>query len=240
MEQQKSLQKLGLIASLIIFGCAATIFYLETHYLIPWLSEMTGWETVISWFLVGGLGAFIPFLILALILIKNENLSINRQTWTERLRFKKLNITDWFWSIGGIIIIGMSIQLIIRIIEITLGKADMHPSFMAFEPLSYGRYWILAAWLPFWLFNIMGEEILWRGVLLPRQELAFGKWTWIYHGTFWMIFHIAFGWQLIITLLPILFIQSYIVQKRKNNWIGVIIHAGLNGPGFIAVAFGLV
>jgi membrane protease YdiL (CAAX protease family) len=116
----------------------------------------------------------------------------------------------------------------------------MHPSFMTFEPLSDGRYWILFAWLPFWVFNIMGEEILWRGVLLPRQEIVFGKSTWIFHGFFWMIFHIAFGLHLVLSLIPIFFIQSYIVQKRKNSWIGVLIHAGLNGPGFIAVAFGLI
>lgn len=234
------MKKMGFSTSLIIFGSFALALYLETHFIIPWLAEITGWETVICWFLIGGFGTFIPIVILAIILIKTENLSINHKTWSERLRFRKLSGSDWFWSISGIIIIGISTQLIIVIIEIMLGKADMHPSFMAFEPLSEGRYWILLAWLPFWILNIMGEEILWRGVLLPRQEIAFGKWTWIYHGTFWMIFHIAFGWQLIISLLPILFLQSYIVQKQKSSWIGVIIHAGLNGPGFIAVAFGLV
>jgi hypothetical protein len=48
------------------------------------------------------------------------------------------------------------------------------------------------------------------------------------------------GWQLILILIPIFFIQPYLVQKRKNTWIGVIIHAGLNGLGFLSVAFGLV
>jgi len=111
---------------------------------------------------------------------------------------------------------------------------------MSFEPLTAGRYWLLAVWFPYWILNIMGEEILWRGVMLPRQELAFGNKTWIVHGLGWGLFHIAFGWQLLITLLPILFIQSYVVQQRKNSWIGVIVHAGINGPGFLAIAFGLL
>ncbi len=76
--------------------------------------------------------------------------------------------------------------------------------------------------------------------MLPRQDIAFGKGTWILHGVGWGLFHIAFGWQLLITLLPILFIQSYVVQRRQNTWIGVIIHAGINGPGFLAIAFGMV
>lgn len=234
------MKELGFKDSILIFGFFAIILFVETHIIIPWFSEVTGLETVISWFLVGGLGTFIPIVLFALLLLKKENLPLNKETWTQRLRFKKLNGEDWLWSLGGIIVIGALTQLFIMILDFTLGKANIHPSFMAFEPLDEGRYWILLAWLPFWIFNIMGEEILWRGVLLPRQQIAFGKWTWIYHGFFWMLFHIAFGWQLIISLLPIMFIQSYLVQKRKNSWIGVIIHAGLNGSGFIAVAFGLV
>jgi hypothetical protein len=50
---------------------------------------------------------------------------------------------------------------------------NFHPSFMAFEPLGPGRYWILSAWLPFFVLNIVGEEV-WRGVTLPRREVAFG------------------------------------------------------------------
>ncbi|MCD4691374.1 MAG: CPBP family intramembrane metalloprotease [Calditrichales bacterium] len=83
-------------------------------------------------------------------------------------------------------------------------------------------------------------EYLWRGVILPKQEIVFGKNAWIIHGICWGIFHIAFGWQLLLTLIPILFIQSYVVQRRKNSWTGVIIHAVVNGPSFIAISFGLL
>jgi len=86
----------------------------------------------------------------------------------------------------------------------------------------------------------MGEEILWRGVILPRQEKASGQKAWFFHGLFWSIFHISFGWQLLIIALPSLFILPYAVQHRKNSWIGVIIHAMINGPSFIAISFGLL
>jgi membrane protease YdiL (CAAX protease family) len=129
---------------------------------------------------------------------------------------------------------------VIKGLEIIAGPMDHQPPFMSFEPLTPGRYWILLIWFPFWVLNIMGEEILWRGTMLPRQELAFGKWTWLFHGMGWGVFHIAFGWQLLITLLPILFVQSYVVQRRKNTWVGVIIHGVINGPTFLAIAFGIL
>jgi membrane protease YdiL (CAAX protease family) len=67
-------------------------------------------------------------------------------------------------------------------LEVIAGPVEHQPPFMSFDPLTPGRYWILLIWVPYWVLNIMGEEILWRGTMLPRQELAFGKWAWLFHG----------------------------------------------------------
>jgi membrane protease YdiL (CAAX protease family) len=86
----------------------------------------------------------------------------------------------------------------------------------------------------------MDEEFVWRGVLLPRQEQALGKHACLMNCAGWTLFHLAFGWQLLLVLLPILVVTPYVVQQRQNTWIGVIIHAVLNGPSFLAIAFGLI
>ena len=72
-------------------------------------------------------------------------------------------------------------------------------------------------------------------MLLPRQEKTFEDKTWILHGTGWAIFHIAFGWQLLVMLLPLLYIEPYVVQKTQNTWTGVFLHGVINGPSFIAI-----
>jgi membrane protease YdiL (CAAX protease family) len=136
--------------------------------------------------------------------------------------------------------VGILSGLIIKGLELISGEFDPTPDFMSFEPLSNGRYWLLLVWFPFWILNIMGEELLWRGVMLPRQEIAFGKYAWLIHGFGWGLFHVAFGWQLLLTLIPLIFIQPYLVQKTQNSWVGVIMHGGLNGPSFIAICFGLI
>ena len=92
--------------------------------------------------------------------------------------------------------------------------------------------------LPYWLLNIGGEEFFWRGVLLPRQEKTFEDKTWILPGTGWTIFHLAFGWQLLIMLLPLLYIEPYVVQMTQNTWTGVFLHGAINSPSFIAIALG--
>ena len=240
VKAQRSIKRMGLIHSFVIFIPASLILMAETRYLIPCLSSKTGQETILFWFIVAGLGMFLPLIVVAMTILRFEGHGLNGQTWRERLRFRPMAQADWIWSIGALIVIGILSAAVIRGLEIAIGEFDHSPPFMALEPLTPGRYWLLALWFPYWILNIMGEEILWRGVMLPRQEVAFGNYAWIVHALGWGLFHIAFGWQLLITLLPILIIQSYVVQKRKNSWVGVIIHAGLNGPSFIAISFGLI
>ncbi|MFP4323970.1 MAG: type II CAAX prenyl endopeptidase Rce1 family protein [Anaerolineales bacterium] len=40
--------------------------------------------------------------------------------------------------------------------------------------------------------NIIGEELWWRGYILPIQERAFGKWAWLINGLLWIVVFHAF------------------------------------------------
>jgi membrane protease YdiL (CAAX protease family) len=235
-----NLKPLLWVSALRIFACFSLLLLIVTRLLIPRLAAWSGQETILMWFLAAGLGVFAPLLVTALGMIRKEGLGLNSQTWRDRLRFKALSRRDLGWSLGGLLLIGLLTALLMKGLEFCLGSFNHTPSFMSFEPLSTGRYWLLAVWFPFWLLNIMGEEILWRGVLLPRQEIASGRSAWLIHGLGWGLFHLAFGWQLGLSLIPILFILPWVVQKTGNSWTGVIIHAGLNGPGFVAIALGLI
>lgn len=236
------------VSALGIFVAFAVLLFLQTHLVIPWLSETTGVEPIVFWFAVGGLGVFLPLLLASWFLLNREGFTAAgtggrgnlRILWTERLRFRRMNAGDWLWTFAAIIAIGALSGGIMKGLEALLGSMDTQPPFMRLEPLGVGRYWLLAAWLPYWILNIMGEEILWRGVMQPRMEAASGDRAWLIHGFGWTLFHLAFGWELLLTMLPILFILPWAVQKRRNSWIGVAIHAIINGPSFILIALGLL
>lgn len=240
METKTEIKKLGLLGSFAVYIPASILMFCLTEYLIPYLNKATGQETIFFWFIVGGLGVFLPLIITGLLIIKYEGFRISKKTFVERLRFRKITMKDLLWGGVGLMVVGIFSGLIMMTLESLIGKFDHSPAFMSFEPLTAGRYWLLLVWFPYWILNILGEEFLWRGVMLPRQEVVFGKYAWIIHGFGWGLFHIAFGWQLLITLIPLIFIQSYIVQRTKNSWIGVIMHGGLNGPSFIAICFDLI
>jgi membrane protease YdiL (CAAX protease family) len=231
---------MGVVFSMSIYIAASVLMFTLTRYLIPFLQRTTGWEIILFWFLVGSLGVFLPLIITGIVILKKEGRRFSQQTWTERLRFRKVTRNDLIWSIGGILVVLIFTGFLQKLLVMIGGKFQNAPSFMFLEPLSGVRYLILVAWLPYWILNILGEEFFWRGVMMPRQELSFGKYTWLIHGFGWGLFHIAFGWHLLVTLIPLLFVQSYVVQKTKNSWTGVIMHGGINGPAFIAISLGLI
>jgi membrane protease YdiL (CAAX protease family) len=240
MNSNTNIRKLGLIGSFAIYIPATILMYCLTKYFIPWLSKETGQETILFWFIVAGLGIFTPLILTGILILRAEGFKLSESTWIERLRFRRITKSDFIWCLAGLVLVGVLSMLIIKGLELMVGKFDHSPSFMSFKPLTHGRYWLLLVWLPYWILNILGEEFLWRGVMLPRQEVAFGKPAWLIHGFGWGLFHIAFGWQLLITLIPLIFIEPFIVQRTKNSWLGVIMHGALNGPSFIAICFGII
>ena len=228
----------GLAGTAALFGAAGLLLWVVTHTVIPALAERTGAEPVLLWFLLAGGGVFLPLIVIAHFLLRREPAGGG---WSaERLRFRRLTRRDWIWTIRGLLAVGLLSALSAAALTMFWSEVRLHPSFMQMEPLTPGRYWILAVWLPFWVLNIMSEELLWRGVLLPRQEVALGRWAWFANGAGWLLFHLPFGPAILLTLWPITFILPYVVQRTKNSWTGVLVHGALNGPAFVAVAFGLV
>ncbi|MCD4691373.1 MAG: hypothetical protein K8R79_00540 [Calditrichales bacterium] len=159
---KNSIKGIGLLNSFLIFGIASTALVLETQFLIPFLSKRTGLEPIIFWFIVAGFGIFLPMLVLAYFLLRSGGVKISKNTWEDRLRFKKMNKADWLWSIGSIIMIGLFSFAIIKLLEVLIGKVESNPSFMYFEPLTADRYWILLLWFPYWLLNIFGGVLFYQ------------------------------------------------------------------------------
>ena len=111
---------------------------------------------------------------------------------------------------------------------------------MAVKPLEAGQYYILAIWVPFFALNIVGEELWWRGFIQPRQEPVFGRTTWLIQGLLHGLFHFSFGLGVMFVLWPAVFSIPWAVQRSQNTSVGIVIHAGVNGPGFLAVTLGLL
>lgn len=219
---------------------AGLLLYVLTHWGIPFWTRLSGWPVILSWFLVGGLGVFLPLFISSLICARRSSESL----W-QRLRLRPLNRNDGRWFLRGFLMIALgtaAVTWLLQHIPALLGIATPdHPSppFLPFTGFEPGQQWMLLPWLLFFFFNILGEELMWRGCLLPRQIARHGEHAWLLNALLWTLFHFCFGWYLLIMLLPILWVIPYVVQKSGNTWVGVLLHGFFNGSAFLALSLRL-
>src|SRR5215203_6122295 len=75
------------------------------------------------------------------------------------------------------------------------------------------------------VFNtILGEELLFRGVLLPRMKGAFGRWDWAANGFLFALYHLHMPWVIPETLLIDTFAMAYPSRRYRSALIGIIVH----------------
>lgn len=86
------------------------------------------------------------------------------------------------------------------------------------------------------LLNIFGEEIFWRGMIFPRQQLRHGDRAFLIHGVIWAFSHLFQYWL----MLPILVSSvalSYVYQRTRNTWAGILAHLLNNALPFVIMTF---
>lgn len=240
----KKIKKLPLWKSILFFALLSTYFFLMTLFLTPYLNRSLKLHPSLSWYLTG-LFVFVPIFILAILLVKHENGMLDLKTLLQRLRFKKLTCKDIKWTVWAtllsFILMGTIWELANFItFHFSVPALQTTPKFMSSQPLEGVERLYLLVWMIMFFFNIVGEQMLWHGYILPRQELTHGKWAWFVNTCCWLIFHLCFGIDLIILLLPLLFIIPFTIQMTKNTTTGLIIHAIVNGPMAIAIALGFI
>ncbi|MEO7837392.1 MAG: CPBP family intramembrane glutamic endopeptidase [Acidimicrobiales bacterium] len=75
------------------------------------------------------------------------------------------------------------------------------------------------------VFNtVLGEELLFRGVLLPRMHGAFGDRDWVANGVLFATYHLHVPWVIPAALLGTLTI-SYPTKRYQSAWIGIAVHS---------------
>jgi len=111
------------------------------------------------------------------------------------------------------------------------------------SPEFQGQWWLLGIALVSFIFNyFLGEEFLFRGILLPKMHGVFGKYDWVANAILFGFYHVHLIWNLPSIMISNLAI-SWPAARFRSNWMAIIVH-GLEGlPTLIivlAVILGLV
>jgi membrane protease YdiL (CAAX protease family) len=94
-----------------------------------------------------------------------------------------------------------------------------------------GKAFLSGAWgwyglmLVMFLFNTaLGEELLFRGFLLPRMNGAFGRGDWVANGLLFTGYHLHVPWAMPATLFDT-FLLVYPTKRYRSAWIGIAVHS---------------
>ena len=248
---QPALRPLGGAASLALFGVPAAVTCLAFYGLQPALTSL-GFDALTSFYLA--LGAPLALLFFAALFTyrKIEGRPLTWPAFAERMRLPPLRWRDAAWGLG-IFLVGGSLFGLLSNLALALIQrgwiplpvylpaiADPRLPFSA-DMLAHsaggvirGRWDIAVLYVIVFFFNIAGEELWWRGIIFPRQQLAFGRVTWLVHGLLWACFHV-FKWWDILPLLAVCLPVGYCAQRTRSTWGPLIGHALVNGLSLVMV-----
>ncbi len=252
MTNRKGIKPLGLGKTILYTIIPALILYLTHYFLIPIYIERSG-SPYLSGYLIGYVLTMAFFFVTSLIAFLYEG---NHLSWVAlkiRFRLAMLNRGDWIWAIG-LILFGLATYFglgftgeWVKSVNFIAPREAWPPEFgpggvQYLTPGEFmglqlkGKWWLVLMYIIGWFFNIVGEEFWFRGYILPRQELGFGRIAWLVNGLMFTFNHLWQPW-ILIAILPSSLLLAYVVQIRRNTWISILQH-GIMNIGLVFVLLG--
>jgi membrane protease YdiL (CAAX protease family) len=185
--------------------------------------------------------------ILVLILLYGETgtlrwSTVSRRLWLQTPRSPQSGEPRrrlWWWLVP-IILLEVILQLLLNegIEKFWVG---LFP-FMA-EPPGYSlagliatpeaRAQIVGAWGIFTLYvvsalfnTVLGEELLFRGLLLPRMAGALGRWDWVVNGLLFGLYHLHQPWGILSSAVEGILLLALPSRVYRSAWFGIVAHSG--------------
>ena len=89
-----------------------------------------------------------------------------------------------------------------------------------------GSWALFGLFFVFGLFNtVLGEEFIFRGVLLPKMQGLFGKWDWLANGVIFGFYHLHQPWGILNSVLTG-WIFAFSAKHFRSSWFAIILHSG--------------
>ncbi|MCP4547273.1 MAG: CPBP family intramembrane metalloprotease [bacterium] len=248
------LKPLPLWQSALWFGIPGLTLIATINWGVPWLMEQgLSYFLAFTIALYGPMGLLIP---VALIGMRLEGIRLTPRNVKRRLRFNGISIRGWLAIVVGFAFITLMEQLLSPVNDSLATLPGfrpsqwlpdfMQPGFTTTMPITEfmgqhlaGQTWVIPYMFVCLLLNAFGEAMLWRGLLLPRMELNYGRWAWVVNGLFWVfLFHAGFR-HLYPALIPGCLIMPYLAQRTNSTWASLVIHFTGGLLIFMAIVTGI-
>jgi membrane protease YdiL (CAAX protease family) len=234
-DEQYSLSKICLIwalatAPMVLMAFVVTPAVIRGFNIPPSIPAL-----VVFWpFLIIGL---VWQFVLSLIIVRRECGNVKWATIRERMWYRKprdfrTGMHSWWLLLWALPFIALSYGAqqvhLPNIVSALFPFVDHLPQYSLGEvmkPEYKGAWWLLALTLLTIPFNyLLGEEFLFRGILLPKMRGVFGRWDWFFNGVFFAMYHLHKPYGIPHQIVFGGLILSLPARLLRSNWISVIIH----------------
>jgi len=164
--------------------------------------------------------------------------AIRQRTWLQTPRdpgTDQPNARLFWWVLPALFLSALVNLVLTRYLN-----APMHWLFPTLQPALYedmsqlatpelqSQWWLLGVALVSCIFNyFLGEEFLFRGVLLPKMKGVFGKYDWVANAVFFGLYHLHKPWA-IPSIIASGLTFSWPARRFRSNWMAIIVH-GVEG-----------
>jgi len=102
-----------------------------------------------------------------------------------------------------------------------------------------GAWWLVGVAVISCIFNyVLGEELLFRGILLPKMRGVFGGWDWVANSILFGLYHLHRPTQMLGFIVGGL-AWPLLVSRYRSIWFAVILH-GVEGLFVIGITLAIV
>jgi CAAX protease family protein len=233
IDRYQAVRQYSLGEILAVWAAAAVPMGVLAWIVAPWLRDQLGGDEPLaqSLLILLTLGLIWQF-VLVLILVRRE---------LGTLQWSRVRDALWLRSprdpktgrVGGRVWWWLLLFLFIFALEQAL-PAIPGPSVRDFgdflgtdraEDFFHGAWGWFAVLVVLAVFNtVLGEELLFRGLLLPRMQGVFGKRDWVANGVLFACYHLHQPWDIPTALVDI-FALSYPSRRFQSAWMGIIVHS---------------
>ncbi|MFE5940834.1 CPBP family intramembrane glutamic endopeptidase [Streptomyces sp. NPDC056470] len=171
--------------------------------------------------------------ILVIALVAVEQRSLNWQAWRDALRLRgpsdatgQSSRRAWWW-IPALVVGDGLLQLLPLTFSAPARRNLGH--FLA-SPEGHdtmsGNWGLFALAVLMLVFNtVLGEELFFRGLLLPRMQGVFGRKDWIANGILAGLYHLHQPWSIPRSLVGHTLLYAYPARRFRSTWFGIAAHS---------------
>lgn len=225
------IRQYSLAEILAIWAAAAIPMAILAWVVAPLFKSNVPNEALVRPLVLGlGFGLVWQFVLVLLLVYREQRTlkvdRVRRALWLRSPRDPKSGRVGgrvWLWVIPFILAFGL---------EQTIPSLPVPKDrdLTAFLSSHAGHHFFAGAWgwfavmVVFVVFNtVLGEELLFRGLLLPRMRGVFGRADWFANGALFALYHLHMPWTIPVTFIDGPFLLAYPSRRFESAW--MIVHS---------------